>query len=211
MESADAAASTKRCAPFWRGSCRTAGSIFTPRDLRRSARREGLHRAEAGRAGLTTIRIWRACGSAFWRWAACRRPTATSRSISACSVCIRASTRPRFLPKLHAAGQVDLRDVFVDARDRDSAFDRACDESAASGAGRVHRERTVGSGRAAEISERRRVLELAQFLPAGRQVPEVLGAARVARPAHAKRSAAPSNGCWSAPAIPTAWRRFIRR
>ena len=29
--------------------------------------------------------------------------------------------------------------------------------------------------------------------------------------AHAKPSAAPSSGCWSARAIPTAWRRSIRR
>ena len=51
-------------------------------------------------AGLDTDRrpTSRACGSASWRWAACKRPTATSRSTSACSACIRASTRRRFLP-----------------------------------------------------------------------------------------------------------------
>ena len=40
-------------------------------------------------AGLPkTIPIWRARGSASWRWAVCKPPTATSRSISVCSACI---------------------------------------------------------------------------------------------------------------------------
>ena len=45
----------------------------------------------------------------------------------------------------HAARQVHLRDVFLDARDRDSALDRARDESAASGPGGIQSEGTVRS------------------------------------------------------------------
>ena len=90
----------------------------------------------------------------------------------------------RFRPKFMLLGQVHLRDVVVDAGHRDSAVDRARHESAASGAGRIHAEGTVRARRAVRISQRRRLLQLAQFLPQSRQVPEILGARMVARPAH---------------------------
>jgi len=44
--------------------------------------------------------------------------------------CIRANTRRRFR-RVHAAREIHLRDVLVDARDRDTAFHRARDESRA--------------------------------------------------------------------------------
>ena len=49
------------------------------------AHRERRHAAHARRA--------------FWRWADCRRPTATSKSTSACSASTRANMRPRFRRK----------------------------------------------------------------------------------------------------------------
>ena len=54
--------------------------------------------------------------------------------------------------RIHAARESDLRNVVVDARHRDSAFDRACDESAASGAGGIHAERTARARRAVRVS-----------------------------------------------------------
>ena len=99
---------------------------------------QGVLRAEAGGLCRWTIRAWRARGSASWRWAAFRRPTATSRSTSACSTCIRASTCPSIPPEIDAAaGQLPLPDVVVDAGHRGVAFDRACARSAAAGAGRI--------------------------------------------------------------------------
>ena len=40
------------------------------------------------------------CASAFWRWAEFRRRTATSRSTSACSICIRAQYCPSIPPEV---------------------------------------------------------------------------------------------------------------
>ena len=57
-----------------------------------------------------------------------------------------------------------------------------------------------------EFPERRRLLQLAQFLPQGRPVLKFWERHGVARSAHAKRSGAPSNGFSSARATPTAWR-----
>ncbi len=93
---------------------------------------------------------------------------------------------PSIPPELHAAGQSDLRDVLVDARDRDSAFDRARHESAASGAGRIHASRNCSlPGVPLSFPNDEGFLSWRNFFLQGRQVPEVLGAPRVARPAHA--------------------------
>src|SRR5579875_2413424 len=52
-----------------------------------------------------------------------------------------------------AARQLYLRDVELDARHRDPALDRARDESAAAGSGRIFAERTVQARRAVRISQ----------------------------------------------------------
>ena len=69
------------------------------RTVGRQRHRQSLHRTEAGRTRPARIRGWPARASAFWRWAAFRPPTATSKSISACSTCFRATIAPPFRRK----------------------------------------------------------------------------------------------------------------
>ena len=63
-----------------------AASTFTPQGPSEiSATREGVHALKLAGLPYDDPRSDAGCASAFWRWAACRRPTATSRSTSACS------------------------------------------------------------------------------------------------------------------------------
>ena len=61
---------------------------------------QGVLRAETGRHRPGQRGDARARASASWRWAACRRPTATSRSTSACSACTRGKYAPSVPPEI---------------------------------------------------------------------------------------------------------------
>ena len=60
---------------------------------------------------------------------------------------------PSIPPEICAVGQLDLRDVLVDPRDRDAAVDSARQESAASGARRIHLEELFLPGVGAEFPQ----------------------------------------------------------
>ena len=100
---------------------------------------EGVHGAEAGRPGLRRsesgagARADSGAGRTAGGQQLRQGQPEPVRSVSARAHAVDSAG-------VHAAGQADLRNVVVDAGDRDSAVDRARHESAASGARRIHAE-----------------------------------------------------------------------
>ena len=85
-----------RARPFWNASCPMAASISTrggPAELSATMKAYCALKLAGHSAGQRSAAARARAHSG--RWAACRPPTATSRSTSACSASTRASTRPR--------------------------------------------------------------------------------------------------------------------
>src|SRR5581483_7969679 len=87
--------------------------------------------------------------------------------------------------RIESGGEPHLRDVLLDAGDRDATLDFALAESLPAGSRGIHASGTLPSGRLAGVFRSRKIPELAEFLLRRRPVPEILGAAWFPRSAQA--------------------------